>query len=399
MPGGKNPVMSKNYAIIGMDLITGLGAGVEENWSHIMQGISGVRPLRRFDEEEYQTGFAGEIPADLYETLLSETEMPGSSLATAMAERVCKGALRQAETHSPAENQCRTGLILATTKAAIDELEYKQANPTSDGPGYYCPAKLAQGLARHLGLTGPVTAISNACASGLIAIVQATTLLRRGHADRMVVVGVDIVSKFVLAGFSCLEALSPIPCLPFDASRQGLSLGEGAGAVVITAGPSPDALAGISGWAITNDAHHITGPSRTGQGVSRAISGALKMANLSPGDLQWANAHGTATVYNDEMEAKAMNRIWGDSVAVTSLKGYMGHTLGAAGVIESVIVTEAMRKGTIPASHGFEKSGVTVAIHVPSKHVRDVAMKHVITLKSGFGGINSAMIFTQQNEL
>ena len=290
----------------------------------------------------------------------------------------------------------RTGLVLASTKAEIGHLERLAAG--EEAGRRHNPYELARDLAEALGLAGPVMTVSNACASGLIAIVQAARLLRRGDAEMVVVVGVDVLAEFILAGFSALNALSPLACRPFDAERDGLSLGEGAAAVLLTLAPRRDdtILGEVAGWGVTNDACHITAPSRTGAGLEAAIVGALASAGVEPGDIHCINGHGTATVYNDAMEAKAVYRVFGRGMPpLSSMKGYFGHTLGAAGVIEVALTLRSMREGVVPACLGLRTLGVDAPVHVPTEHLRVPRLSNALSIKSGFGGVNAALVLTQ----
>jgi 3-oxoacyl-[acyl-carrier-protein] synthase-1 len=209
----------------------------------------------------------------------------------------------------------------------------------------------------------------------------------------MIVVGVDVLADFILSGFSSLKSLSRRPCRPYDKERDGLSLGEGAGAVILAVDKSNlPVLATIKGWAVTNDANHITGPSRTGEGLKVAMKKALNMAQMTPEQIDYINGHGTGTIYNDEMEAQAIGTVFEKSLPpVTSMKGYFGHTLGAAGTIETGLCLMAMRENTIPACLGFERLGVDKPINVPAEHLKH-NLTNVLTIKCGFGGVNAAVI-------
>jgi 3-oxoacyl-[acyl-carrier-protein] synthase-1 len=285
-------------------------------------------------------------------------------------------------------------LVLATTKAGVDELERHAGGVDGEGICHYLPSVMASDLAAELRLGGPVFAVSNACASGLLAVMEAARILDGAQCDQVLVVGVDIVSDFVLAGFSCLKALSPLPCRPFDKGRNGLSLGEGAGAILLTKDRGRHGLAAVRGWAATNDATHITAPSRTGSGLTAALATALKVSGLVPDDIDYINAHGTGTVFNDEAEALAIHSTFGPGVPVSSMKGYLGHTLGAAGIIEMCLCVMALRDRIIPASLGSQKLGVSSPIRVAVCHQQVSQMDHIVSIKCGFGGMNAVVILT-----
>jgi 3-oxoacyl-(acyl-carrier-protein) synthase len=356
-------------------------------------GSCGIRPLRRFPRDKYQTAVAAELSPETDAALAAESPAAAASRAWRLALGVGRRVLSQ---HA---GDCRrhTGLVLATTKADIEEFERRASGQGAPGPGRFLPHLMARDLAAELGLGGPALAVSNACASGLIATIQAARLLGRGSSEFMLVVGVDVLAGFLLAGFSSLAALSPQPCRPFDRARNGLSLGEGAGALLLTMQPgSPGSrLASVRGWGVANDANHITGPSRTGEGLKLALSGALRGAGLRPGDVQCVNSHGTGTVYNDEMEAQALAAVFGgNQPPVFSMKGYFGHTLGAAGVIETALCLAALRDRTVPATMGFEHLGVSRPINVSARALRLNALGNLVTVKCGFGGVNAAVVLS-----
>ena len=228
----------------------------------------------------------------------------------------------------------RTLLILSSTKGNIDLLDHATGSRFEDNRVYlWYTAGIIQ---RFFGLKNTPLVVSNACVSGVLALIIGSRLIRWGKYDHIIIAGADLVTEFVLSGFNSFKSLCPGPCKPFDKDRQGLSLGEAAGTIILTANRemAQDSY-GISvgpGFS-SNDANHISGPSRTGEGLYIAIRRTLEKADKA---VDYISAHGTATPYNDEMESIAITRAGLQHVPVNSLKGYWGHTLGAAGVIESV---------------------------------------------------------------
>jgi len=342
--------------------------------------------MRRFAHGRYLTDVAAELPDEV------EAALPGGRHAFALALMVGRRTLE----HAALSPNTRIGLALATTKAEIESLERMVRAPGEESDGRDNPGVFARDLAAELRLTGPVAAVSAACASGVAAIVHAARLLKRGDADMMLVIGVDVLADFVLAGFSSLAALSARPCRPYDGSRDGLSLGEGAGALLLTR-ECPAALGVVAGWGITNDASHVTAPSRNGRGLALAMERALETSGLDAGDVHYINGHGTGTRYNDEMEAKAIGAVFSGAMPpVSSMKGYFGHTSGAAGVIEAALCLAAMRERTVPASMGLERAGEECAgLNLAKGHVRLDRMENVVTVKSGFGGVNGALVLSR----
>src|SRR6202012_4784891 len=188
----------------------------------------------------------------------------------------------------------------------------------------------ARKIAAHFHFAHTPIVVSNACISGVLALLLAKRLLQSGQYENAVVAGADVISRFVLSGFGSFQAISPGPCKPFDAARDGINLGEGAGTIILSTRMIHREGIKLSGGSVSNDANHISGPSRTGEELCQTITRSLRDAGLTPGNIDFISAHGTATLYNDEMEAKALTLAHLQSAPVNSLKGYYGHTLGAA---------------------------------------------------------------------
>jgi len=235
--------------------------------------------------------------------------------------------------------------------------------------------------------------VSNACISGVCAQIQAMRELEGGHFDYVVTVGADVQSAFIVSGFQSFKALSVDPCKPFDANRTGLNLGDAAATIIYT---RKDTITD-NDWvacrgAIRNDANHISGPSRTGEGSYRALLAVL--GDVNPEKLAFINTHGTATLYNDEMESVAIERAGLARVPVNGLKGYYGHTMGAAGILETILSMQAIDDNNILATRGFETLGVTHPL-VLSNQNQPTDKRAFIKLLSGFGGCNAALLMTK----
>ncbi len=346
--------MPDRVGILAAEACTALGADLETSWRQLLAGARGLRgtpPLGRVRE-------------------LSEAPSRARALALAVARRL------------PLTPD--TGLVLATTKAAIAHLPaYRNGQPAPD----LLPPALCAALAAELGLAGPRVVVSNACASGLGAIRTACAWLRRGWAPRVLVLGVDALAPFVVAGFEALRALSPEACRPFDAARAGLSLGEGAGALLLGRG---EARAFIAGCAERGDAEHITGPSPTGAGLRRAFAEVLAAAGWAAGEVDAVNAHGTATRKNDAMEAAALAATFPAELPVFALKGALGHTLGAAGVIEAALCVRALEAQWLPGSPGFARLGVAQPLAI-TREARAAPLRRMLSVKCGFGGLNAVV--------
>jgi 3-oxoacyl-[acyl-carrier-protein] synthase-1 len=237
--------------------------------------------------------------------------------------------------------------------------------------------------------------VSSACVSGTLAILIGSRLIKAGTYDHVIAAGGDILTEWAVSGFQSFQSLSPKPCKPFDAARDGLSLGEGCGTIVLSRNHSlcgiPEKIV-VAGGSCTNDAHHISGPLRTGEEFYVAIRRALREASLDPLDIDYISAHGTGTDSNDETEAKALSWAGLERVPVNSLKGYFGHTLGAAGIIESALAIASMRNNELFRSAGFENPGTSDHINILTDHTAK-EVNHCLKTASGFGGCNAAVVF------
>lgn len=378
--------------VVSMEVVTPLGIDANDTWDAMMAKTCGIRPMKRAGGAAFDGCVAGELTAETFERVTKDCPGANGSLALALAVRAGQSALNA--TSLEAADAGRIAVILSTTKADIHDFERGMTDDGYRSTGLYNPAVFAEALARALELDGPAFAVSNACASGLVAIVEGARMLRRNECDAALVVGVDVLAPFILAGFDALGAMSREPSRPFDAKRDGLSLGEGAGAMVLVrGGEAAEPLASVGGWSVTNDANHITGPSRTGEGLNRALRQTLAMAGKAPNEIDYLNAHGTGTSFNDEMEAQAVWDVFGAACPVTSMKGFFGHTLGAAGIVEAVLTIRALHENTVPVSMGMETLGVSKAVDVPSDHLALQNARNALSMKSGFGGVNAVVHF------
>jgi 3-oxoacyl-[acyl-carrier-protein] synthase-1 len=290
--------------------------------------------------------------------------------------------------HHIAANNKETLFILATTKGNIACLAPELAGKVAHDRLYLWHS--AQMICNFFQNPNPPMVISNACISGVVALITGARLLRAGRYKQVVVCGADQVSPFVLSGFNALKALSPEPCRPYDEMHCGLNLGEGAATVILsTEKPAANAIELLQG-VTSNDANHISGPSRTGEGLYQALKRVVETIDCNR--LAFINTHGTGTVFNDNMEAIALMRAGLQHIPISSLKGYFGHTLGAAGVIESVILMHALRRQLLPGTYGFRTLGTPNPITVFSeKHA--VTGCYALKCASGFGGCNATLGF------
>ena len=368
----------RDVFVIADNVFTPLANTTAENFAQLKQNISALK--------QYQNP-SGTYFASLFESSL----FPNSSSGYTKFEQLLIASVQDALNSSGlSASDERTILIISSTKGNIGLLETEAFSPAlQERIGLSHSAKL---LADHFGFKNQPVVVSNACVSGVVAIMTGMRLLRTGQYEHAVIVGADLISEFILSGFQSFQALSPQPCRPFDKSRDGLNLGEGAATMILSSDKKNEGDAKVLGGGISNDANHISGPSRTGQELANAIEAALKDAAIASGEVDFISAHGTATPYNDEMEANAIGLAGLQKVPLNSLKGYYGHTLGAAGLIESVISIRSLEEGHFIATPGFEEIGVTRAVNVIGSE-RQIPAKTLLKTASGFGGCNAAVVF------
>ncbi len=278
--------------------------------------------------------------------------------------------------------------IVATTKGNIELL----CNPTVDEKRTYLSTS-AEVVAQFFGNTNPPIVVSNACISGAHAQLVAKRFLDAGKYRYAVVCGGDLQSQFIVSGFQSFKALDDAPCRPFDASRKGLNLGDGAATMILehTTSTPPQKKWILAAGAVANDAHHISAPSRTGEGSFRALQ-AVRPESLD--SLACINLHGTGTLYNDEMEAVVIRRAEALHLPINSYKGYFGHTMGAAGLLETILTQHALDHGIILPTPGFQNLGVSEPLDIVTTE-RPTSRKAFIKLISGFGGCNAALYWTK----
>ena len=371
----------KNVYITHTNCITPLGFDVATNVQAVAGGVTGISHQQD----------SNLLPEAFYASVIDTAALNSAFAALSKAEhtrleKMMILALQPVIAASGVALNDRTVLILSTTKGNITAL--KSNEPLPDGA--YLQG-LAKNVANFFGFAAEPIVVSNACVSSIMAVSVAKRLVQSGLYDNVFIIGGDEVSEFVVSGFNSFKAMSPVPCKPYSANREGVTLGEAAAAALVTIS-NHNAKAVIVGDSSINDANHISGPSRTGEGLYRSIGSALQEAGVTASQIDYISAHGTATPFNDEMEAIAFNRHNLENVPVNSFKGYYGHTLGASGLLETVIGLESMAQGKVFASLGYDEPGVSQPINVVSKN-KDREINYMLKTASGFGGCNTAVVF------
>ena len=370
-------------------IISPLGFSTKENIQAIRKGKSGLKLQKpKFTENQF---FAGIIE----ETLLNQAfSKIGSIEKFTKLEKMILLAVKQVLDKNKNLDLSETALILTTTKGNIDLLKEPGDFPESR----LKLSELGKVVANFFVFKQTPIILSNACISGGLGLAVARRLGNSGIFKNAIVVGADLVSDFVISGFNSFQALSPEACKPFSKERDGISLGEAAAAMLVSFDqPQNSANISLIGDASANDANHISGPSRTGEGLYKSIQKALKEASISAEKVGFLSAHGTATVYNDEMESIAFHRSGLQEVPIHSLKGFYGHTLGASALLESIITKHSMLNNELFASKNFGELGVSKSLNIiqSNKHKE---IYYALKTASGFGGCNLALVFKAEKE-
>lgn len=402
-------------AITGLGAVSGLGIGVAALWDGLCAGVQAPRRYPALGRVELDIGPVAKVLLPDEQALLAGGGDDGRALLTGwpraamMAQLAADEALRDAGLHPVPGAPLRLGLTVGTTlgeKAPwvqrLRALCGAESAPTAGGFGVAAPARaLAHRYgAQHLQVT------STACASGNVALGMALKWLRAGLCDVVLCGGVDAISEFVLSGFHSLRAQAKAPCQPFDRARSGLNLGEGAAFLVLESEDharrrGQRIRAYLSGYGLSCDANHMTGPDRQGRGAARAMSAALVDAGLGAPAVDFVSAHGTATVFNDAMEARGLALVLGErsaTVPVNSIKGSLGHTLGAAGALEAVMAVRALEEQVIPPTAGLGERDPEIALHLVVGAPQAAALSVVLSTSSGFGGVNAALVLCRASD-
>jgi 3-oxoacyl-[acyl-carrier-protein] synthase I len=365
--------------VSGRGAVSCYGLGLSALIEGVYSGVRGVKLRRRTLLFEAPTEVAAEFPKECF-SQTRELELPFVA-----GVRACEEALAEARV----KDVSKVGLLFGSTKADMSGL-------MGPGGGFGFPARLAHRIVDHLGMARVYASVSTACTSGLSAIAMAARRIELGEVDRILVLGVDALNEFVMAGFGSMHVLDREPCRPFDATRRGISMGEGAAALVLSSFESDSIGIRIAGHGGANDAIHVSGCDRNGGGLSLAVDRTLKSAGLGANDVDFVHLHGTGTTANDASEAVGLgNYFYGDTPPSFGCKAQIGHTLGAGGALESLVTIGALQRSVLPANIGLTKIGVDLRLQLASVPVPLARARCGLKVASGFGGIQQAVLFQQ----
>ncbi len=370
------------------NIISSLGFDSETVVENIHNEISGLKLINN----------QAILPESFYSALINTGDLENAfqklhpNQDYTRLEKMMITALHKVINDSNLELNKRVGLIISTTKGNIDALDDNNSFPKDRS---YLDV-LGKAIKNFFNFENDAIIVSNACVSGVLAVGIAKRFILQDVYDHVFIVSGDVVSEFILSGFNSFQALSDKPCKPYDKNRTGINIGEVAASALVTKNNTnlAEEAVEILGESSCNDANHISGPSRTGEGLYRSIQSAMKQAKISPSEIDFISAHGTATLFNDEMEAIAVNRCNIQNTPLNSLKGYFGHTLGASGLLETIIGMHSLKNNTLYASKGFETLGVSQPLNVIKQTTKPTKpLQTFLKTASGFGGCNTAIIY------
>ena len=368
--------------VIASNITSPIGRTVQENFDSVRNGASALKVMRDWN------GIPGQICAGVFsEKDREELSLAGHTWLESLAIHSIKEALSQT-CIDPGGS--RVGFILSTTKGNIDRIEATK----SQDRDYADPGITAQRIASGIGIATTPFTVCNACISGITAQIFAERMIHLGRFDTVIVCGADILSEFTVAGFSSLKALSPTPCRPFDIERLGLNLGECAATMIFTRSSADDDFNWkIVRYSLNNDAYHVSAPSPNGEGLLRAIRHTFNPDKDS--EPATISLHGTATMFNDQSESMAISASGLGHIPITAYKAFFGHTLGASGILETVLTMKSIDSGILLPVEGFEEMGVSGKINV-SDLTRQTDQTSFLKLISGFGGCNGAVLYSKK---
>jgi 3-oxoacyl-[acyl-carrier-protein] synthase II len=416
----------RRVVITGLGLVTPLACGVAETWSRLLAGQSGARPITRFKADDLPCRIACTVPMG---DGADGTFNPDAWVDPKEQRRVDDfiiyglGAAQQAVVDSgfvprDEEERCRTGVLIGSGIGGLPGIEEASILLHEKGPRrispFFIPGRLINLVSGYasirFGYKGPNHAVVTACATGAHAIGDAARMIALGDADRMLAGGAEAaISRLGMAGFAACRALSTgfndhpeKASRPYDRDRDGFVMGEGAGCVMLEELESARArgariYAEVRGYGLSGDAHHITAPAEDGDGGFRAMKMALARAEMSPSDIDYINAHGTSTPLGDEIELRAVERLFGDAAAhvtMSSTKSSIGHLLGAAGAVEAIFSTLAIRDQIAPPTINLDNPEIDTPIDLAPHKAKPLKISAVMSNSFGFGGTNATLIIS-----
>ncbi|BAI79666.1 3-oxoacyl-[acyl-carrier-protein] synthase II [Deferribacter desulfuricans SSM1] len=407
--------MNKRVVITGIGLVTPLGIGVEENWKNILEGKSGIGYISRFDASEFPVKIAAEVKDFNKEEYVDKRDIKRFDEFIVLALVAAELAARDANLNFGNIDHEEAGAIIGSGIGGFKTIEdqhavYMQKGYRRVSPFFIPSAIINMGsgaISIRYGLKGPNSSVVTACATGTHAVGDAFKIIQRGDAKIMFAGGAEsAITPLAVAGFANMKALSrrndepEKSSRPFDADRDGFVMGEGAGILILeelehALARGAKIYAEVVGYGMTGDAYHITAPDESGDGACRAMKLAIKDAGISTEDIDYINAHGTSTPYNDLIETKAIKKVFGEkayNLYVSSTKSMTGHLLGAAGSVEAAYCALAIKNSVVPPTINLENPDPECDLnYVPNKPI-NANIKYTLSNSFGFGGTNACLV-------
>ncbi len=407
--------MKKRVVITGLGCVTPVGTGKEDFWVNIKSGVSGIDKITRFDYTNYQTQIAGEVKDFTPEDYISKKELKKMDRFTQFAMVASKLAVADSELDLDSIDRNRMGTVIGTGIGGVETIEAQHKNLLEKGNRRVSPffipmmiGNMAAGqVAIEFGAKGPSTNICTACASGTNSVGDAFKIIQRGDADIMIAGGTEAaVAEFAVAGFCNMKAMSTNndnpqqASRPFDKDRDGFVMGEGCGILILEELESAKKrnakiYVEIVGYGMTSDAYHITTPAENGEGAARSMQVAINDAGIEPSQIDYINAHGTSTYYNDLYETMAIKSVFGEyakDVSVSSTKSMTGHLLGASGAIEAIVCALAIKDNFVPPTINLENPGEGMDLDYTPNKGKERVINYALSNSLGFGGHNATIV-------
>lgn len=411
----------KRVVVTGTGAVTPIGIGTEEFWQNIKDGVCGIDTISRFDASAYDCRIAAEVKDFDPTRYMDKKEAKRMDLFVQYAVAGAKMAIEDAGLDVEQENPERMGCMLGSGIGGIQTTCEQHSRLLEKGPSKVSPfmipmmiSNMAVGqVAMRFCLKGVNLTAVSACASGTDAVGQAFLAIQRGDADVIVTGGCEAtINELAVAGFCAMKALSTRnddpkhACSPFDAERDGFVMGEGAGILVLeelehAKARGANIVAEVVGYGSGNDAYHITAPAPEGEGGARCMAAAVRSANIQPEDVDYINAHGTSTHYNDKYETAAIKTVFGShayELAVSSTKSMTGHMLGAAGGIEAIVTALALQEGYLPATINYQHPDAECDLDYVTNQGREADIRYALSNSLGFGGHNASIVMKKYTE-
>ncbi len=407
--------MERRVVVTGIGLVTPLGIGVEETWSALIAGKSGVGEITRFDASDYATKIAAEVKGFNAEDFMSKKEAKRMEPFIAYSIAASRMALEDSGLKIDSSNGHRVGVFTGCGLGGLNMLEITARTVETAGPKRVSPffiplliGNMAPGMISiQFGAKGPNSSVATACAAGAHAVGEAFEIIKHGKADAMITGGVEsVITRTCIAGFGAMKAIStrnddPLRASrPFDKDRDGFVVGEGSGILILESLEHAQArgakiYAEMAGYGMSGDGYHMTSPPPDGDGASRCMLAAIEDAGIQPADIGYINAHGTSTQLNDLYETRAIKLAFGDAagkVPVSSTKSMTGHLLGGAGGIESVFTALVIDRGILPPTMNLDTPGEECDLDYVPNVARQADVTYAMTNSFGFGGTNASLI-------